>query len=51
MQVTMQHAEHLTLAEIREFLSASSTLSLAAAGRKQIYGLGALCQLRRHRHP
>ena len=26
MQVTMQHAEHLTLAEMREFLSASSSL-------------------------
>ena len=35
----MQHAEHLTLAEMREFLIASSTLSFAAAGRKQIYGL------------
>ena len=39
MQLTMQHAEHLTLAEMREFLSASSTLSFAAAGRKQIDGL------------
>ena len=39
MQVTMQHAEHLTLAEMREFLDASSNLSFADAGRKQIYGL------------
>ena len=39
MQVTMQHADHLTLAEMREFLSASSTLSFAAAGRQQIYAL------------
>ncbi len=39
MQITMQHAEHLTLAEMREFLGASSTLSFAAAGRKQINGL------------
>ena len=29
----------LTLAEMREFLAASDTLSFAAAGRKQIYGL------------
>ncbi len=35
----MQHAERLTLAEMREFLSASSTLSFAAVGREQIYGL------------
>ena len=35
----MQHAERLTLAETREFLAASDTLSFAAAGRKQIYGL------------
>ena len=39
MQVTMQHAERLTLAEMREFLTTSETLSFAAAGRKQIYGL------------
>ena len=39
MQVTMQHAERLTLAEMREFLAANDTLSFAAAGRKQIYGL------------
>ncbi len=33
----MQHAERLTLAEMREFLSASNTLSFAAADRsKQI---------------
>ena len=35
----MQHAERLTLAEMQEFLAASNTLSFAAAGRKQIYGL------------
>ena len=35
----MQHAERLTLAEMREFLGASSTVSFAAAGRKQIRGL------------
>ena len=39
MQVTMQHAERLTLAEMREFLDASSNLSFVGAGRKQIYGL------------
>ena len=39
MQVTMQHAERLTLAERREFLAASNTLSFAGAGRRQIYGL------------
>ncbi len=39
MQVTMQHAERLTLAEMREFLAASNTLSFAGAGRRQIYGL------------
>ncbi len=39
MQITMRHAERLTLAEMREFLSASSTLSFAGTGRKQIYGL------------
>ena len=39
MQVTMQHAERLTLAEMREFLDASNTLSFADGGRKQIYGL------------
>ena len=35
----MQHAERLTLAEMREFLSASNNLSFAGSGRKQIYGL------------
>ena len=39
MQVTMQHAERLTLAEMREFLAASNNLSFAGTGRKQIYGL------------
>ncbi len=39
MQVTMQHAARLTLAEMREFLAASNTLSFAGADRKQIYGL------------
>ena len=39
MQVTMQHAEHLTLAQIREFLCASSSLSFAGAARRQIYAL------------
>ena len=39
MQVTMQHAERLTLAEMRKFLSASNNLSFAGTGRKQIYGL------------
>ena len=39
MQVTMQHAERLTLAEMREFLSAGNNLSFAGTGRKQIYGL------------
>ena len=39
MQVTMQHAERLTLAEMREFPSASNTLSFAGTGRQQIYGL------------
>ena len=35
----MQHAERLTLAEMREFVAASDTLSFAGTGRKQIYGL------------
>ena len=35
----MQHAEPVTLAELREFLAASNTLSFAAAGRRQVYGL------------
>ncbi len=35
----MQHAERLTLAEMREFLSASDTFSFAGAGQKRIYGL------------
>jgi len=35
----MQHAERLTLAEMREFLAASNTLSFAGAGRRQMYGL------------
>ncbi len=39
MQVTMQHAERLTLAAMGEFLEASSNLSFGGAGRKQIYGL------------
>jgi len=39
MQVTMQRAERLTLAGIREFLDASSNLSFGGAGRGQIYGL------------
>ena len=39
MQITMQHAEPLTPAEIEEFLDAGTTLSFADAGRKQIYGL------------
>ena len=39
MQVTMQYAERLTLAEMREFLSASNNLSFAGTGRQQIYGL------------
>ena len=39
MQITMQHAERLSLAQMRGFLSASSTLSFAGVGRKQIYGL------------
>ncbi len=39
MQVTMQHAERLTLAEMREFLRASNNLSFAGTGRQQIYGL------------
>ena len=39
MQITRQHAELLTLAGMREFLSASNTLSFAGAGRQQIYAL------------
>ena len=39
MQVTMRHAERLTLAEMREFLAAGNTLSFAGAGRRQIYAL------------
>ncbi len=39
MRIAMRHAEHLTLAEMREFLAASSTPSFAAAGRKKIHAL------------
>ena len=39
MQITMQPAEHLTPAEIEQFLDAGTTLSFAGAGRKEIYGL------------
>ena len=39
MQVTMQHAERLTLAEMREFLAASKPLSFAGSRRRQIYAL------------
>ena len=39
MQVTMRHAERLTLAEMREFLAAGKPLSFAGSGRRQIYGV------------
>ena len=39
MQITMRHAERLTLAQMREFLDASNNLSFAGTRRKQIYGL------------
>ncbi len=32
MQVTMQHAERLTLSEMQEFLGASNTLNFAGTG-------------------
>ena len=35
----MQHAEHLTPAEIEQFLDAGTTLSFAGTGRKEIYAL------------
>ena len=39
MQVPRQHAERLTLAEMREFLAASNNLSFAGAGRPYLWGL------------
>ena len=51
MQVTMQHAERLTLAGMREFLAASDTLSFAGAGRKQIYAMvGQLREISRRKY-
>ena len=38
MRVTRQHAQGLTLEEIREFVAASGGLTLAGADREEIYG-------------
>ena len=35
----MEHAERLTLAEMREFVASSSSLTFTGAERKEIYGL------------
>ena len=35
----MQHAQRLTLGEMREFVASSGRLSFTGAERKQIYGL------------
>ena len=35
MQVTMEHAQRLTLVEMREFVASSSRLSFTGADRKQ----------------
>ena len=39
MQVTMEHAQRLTLVEMREFVASSSRLTFTGADRKQIYPL------------
>ena len=39
MRITMQHAQRLTLTEMREFVASSGSLSFTGAERKQIYGL------------
>ena len=39
MQVTMEHAQRLTLVEMREFVASSGRLSFTGADRKQIYRL------------
>ncbi len=39
MRITMQHAQRLTLGEMREFVASSGRLSFTGAERKQIYGL------------
>ena len=39
MRVTRQHAQHLPLEEIREFVAASGSLSFTGADREEIYGL------------
>ena len=38
MRVTMQHAQHLTLEQMREFVAASGSLSFTGADREEIYG-------------
>ena len=35
----MQHAQRLTLEQMREFVASSSSLSFTGADRKEIYGL------------
>ena len=35
----MQHAQRLTLEQMREFVASSSSLTFAGADRKEIYGL------------
>ena len=35
----MEHAQRLTLVEMREFVASSGSLSFTGAGRKEIYGL------------
>ena len=39
MRVTMQHAQRLTLEQMREFVASSGSLSFTCAERKELYGL------------
>ena len=38
MRRTRQHAQHLTLEQMREFVAASGSLSFTGADREEIYG-------------
>ena len=45
----MEHAQRLTLVEMREFVASSGSLSFTGAGRKEIYGL-VECTLQAHEY-
>ena len=49
MRITMEHAQRLTLVEMREFVASSGSLSFTGAGRKEIYGL-VECTLQAHEY-